>query len=412
MNILFVHEVDWLEKVVFDIHFLAESLSLRGHQVYAIDYEDRWRKRNFFDLGTLKTREFEVVDRAFPGAAVHLRRPGAIKIPGLSRLSAFCTHSWEVGRTIREKNIDAIILYSVPTNGLPAILAARRRRIPVLFRSIDILHILVPYSTLRPVTRFLERLVYTLADLVLPNTPQYLRYVRDAGVPESRVRYLPFPVDTERFQPAPEDPELRRQWGIAEDEAVIVFIGTLFPFSGLDGFIREFPGVLRAAPATRLLIVGDGPQRAGLERIIRELGLKDRVIITGFQPYQTMPGYLNLATICINPFLMTEKTMDVFPAKVVQYAACGKPSVATALRGIISVLPGEEQGVVYVKDAAEMAAAVIALLKSPERRERLGKAGRAYVEATYGYQKIAADLETILQESIKEKQHDAKATSD
>ena len=40
MNILFVHEVDWLEKVVFDIHFLAESLSLLGHQVYIIDYQD------------------------------------------------------------------------------------------------------------------------------------------------------------------------------------------------------------------------------------------------------------------------------------------------------------------------------------------------------------------------------------
>ena len=37
MNILFVHEVDWLAKVVFDIHFLAEALSLRGHQVFAVD---------------------------------------------------------------------------------------------------------------------------------------------------------------------------------------------------------------------------------------------------------------------------------------------------------------------------------------------------------------------------------------
>ena len=40
MNILFVHEVEWLHKVVFDIHLLSEALSLLGHQVFAIDYDN------------------------------------------------------------------------------------------------------------------------------------------------------------------------------------------------------------------------------------------------------------------------------------------------------------------------------------------------------------------------------------
>ena len=88
MNILFVYEVDWLAKVVFDIHFLAESLSLLGHKVYAIDYEDTWRRESFFDLGNLKTRESDGISRAFSGASVCLRHPGFIKIPVLSRISA------------------------------------------------------------------------------------------------------------------------------------------------------------------------------------------------------------------------------------------------------------------------------------------------------------------------------------
>ncbi len=43
MNILFVHEVDWLEKVVFEVHNMAELMSLAGHTVYAVDYPDAWR---------------------------------------------------------------------------------------------------------------------------------------------------------------------------------------------------------------------------------------------------------------------------------------------------------------------------------------------------------------------------------
>jgi dTDP-4-amino-4,6-dideoxygalactose transaminase len=88
MNILFMHEVDWLKKAVFDIHNLAEIFSIRGHEVYAIDYQDTWKKSGFWDLGSSKTEEAESKARAIPGSLVTLRRPGFIKVPVLSRLSA------------------------------------------------------------------------------------------------------------------------------------------------------------------------------------------------------------------------------------------------------------------------------------------------------------------------------------
>jgi len=405
MNILFVHEVDWLNKVVFDIHFLAEALSLSGHQVFAIDYENKWSRDGFFDLGSLKTKEFDGISRAFSGASVCLRRPGFIKIPGLSRLSAGFTHYQEILRTIREKDIDAIMLYSVPTNGLQTIHLARKFNIPVVFRSIDILNMLVPYPVLRPVTKLLEKRVYSKVDAVLPDTPQYLQYVKNMGVAESKVKLLPFPIDTGLFHPSVDCSEVRQKWGLSESDQVIVFIGTLFKFSGLDAFIRQFPQVIREVPEAKLMIVGDGPQRIKLERIITELGLQEQVIITGFQPYQTMPQYINLATICINTFLISDTTMDIFPAKIVQYIACGKATVATALRGITTLLPGESHGVIYANNADEMVREVVSLFKSTERRQQLGYAGLNYVRQAHSHEKIAHQLEKILEEAIKEK-HD------
>lgn len=409
MNILFVHEVDWLAKVVFDIHFLSEALSLLGHKVFAIDYENGWSRDGFFDLGSLKTKEVDGISRAFPDASVCLRRPGFIKIPGLSRISAAVTHYLEIKKIVKEKGIDVIVLYSVPTNGLQAVYLARKFNIPVVFRSIDILNILVPYPVLRPVTRLLEKRVYSKVDAVLPNTPQYSKYVAGMGAAESKVKFLSFPIDTGLFRPSVDCSEVRQKWGLEESDQVIVFIGTLFEFSGLDAFIRQFPQVIKEIPEAKLLIVGDGPQRPELEQIITESGLERQVIITGFQPYQTMPQYINLATICINTFLISDTTMDIFPAKMVQYIACGKATVATALRGITTLLPGESHGVVYATSAADMAREVISLLKSTERQQELGQAGLNYVRHNCSYEKIAHELETILEEAIKEKRNGTTA---
>jgi len=409
MNILFVHEVDWLNKVVLDFHNLAESLSHLNHKVYAIDYENAWKRNGFFSLGSLETREYDGISRAVPDSPVSLRRPGFIRIPGISRLSAGCTHYLEIQRTIREKNIDVIVLYSVPTNGLQTIRSARKYGVPVVFRSIDILHELVPYLILRPATKFLERQVYSRVDAILAITPNHARYVIGMGAPESRVKLLPLPIDTGIFRPSVDSSEVRQKWGYGEKEKIIVFIGTLFRFSGLDDLIRKFPRVIEEIPEARLLIVGDGPQRPELENIIREMGLEGRVIITGFEPYQTMPQYINLATVCVNPFLYTEATRDIFPGKIIQYIACGKATVATPLLGIKALIPDESRGVIYAENASEMAEKVVDLLKSAERREKLGQAGLEYVRRTHDQSVIARQLEAELLEIIKK--NPEKATS-
>ncbi|MBI4180438.1 MAG: glycosyltransferase family 4 protein [Chloroflexi bacterium] len=401
INILFIHEIDWLRKVVFEIHSLAELLSLSGHQVYAIDYESMWVRDKPLDFGTLRTKVIDGVARAYPNASVSLRRPGFIKIPGLSRLSAAFSHYREIKKTIKEKKIDIIILYSVPTNGLQTILLAGKFNIPLVFRSIDILHQLVPYPVLRPVTKFLEKMVYSKVDAIWAITPNHSRYVISLGATASKVKLLPLPIDTGVFHPAVDSSNVRQQWGFSQSDQIIVFIGTLFDFSGLDGFIRQFPRIIEPIPAAKLLIVGDGPQRPKLERIIKELDLERQVFITGFQPYPTMPQYINLATVCINPFLDTAATRDIFPGKIIQYLACGKATVATPLLGITTLVSGESQGISYANSPNDMARKVVNLLKSAERRQQLGQAGLNYVQQVHDQQKIAHQVEAELIEIVR-----------
>jgi len=403
MNILFVHEVDWLNKVVFDIHSLAEAMSLRGHKISAVDYENTWQRNHFFDLGSFKTRLFKGVSRALPGASVNLHRPGFIKMPGLSRLSVAITTYYEICRIVRQEKIDAIVLYSVPTSGLQAVSIAGKFSIPVIFRSIDILNQLVPSPALRPFTRFLEKKVYAGADKILTLTPGLSEYVIRLGADRRKVNLLLMPVDTGIFHPMPEPGYLREKWGLAPHDRVVLFMGTLFDFSGLDTFIPGFAKVTEKVPEAKLLILGDGPQRARLDALISELKLKDRVIITGFQPYDTMPQYINLAAVCINTFNVTDATRDIFPGKTVQFLACGKPLVATALPGMSAVIPGEKQGIVYVTTPEEMVKEIISLLEYGERSQRLGEAGLAYIRQSHSYESIARQLEEQIVEAIMQK---------
>ena len=400
MNILFVHEVDWLEKVVFEVHNIAELMSLAGHRVYAVDYPDSWRGWSL-NPKHLRIRRLENVTRAVPGGHVTLIRPGLIRLPGLSRLSAWFTTHRAIGRLLATERIDVVVLYAVPTSGLQTLKLAHRHRVPVVFRSIDILHRLVRYRWLKPLTRALERNVYRRADRILAIAPRYAGYVSEMGAAEDKVELILLPVDTALFKPVPPSAALRARWGLADDAEIILFIGTLFDFSGLDGFIREFPKVLAAAPNARLLIVGDGLQRTKLEAIIRQTGLGDKVIITGFQPYETMPEYIGLADVCVNTFTDTPENRDIFPGKIIQYIAGAKPVVSTPLEGIKTILPGPSHGIVYA-GAENLADEVVNLLQSAPMRRALGTAGMEYVIGNHGYDAISRQFETALDSVVSQ----------
>lgn len=399
MNILFIHEVSYTKKVVFDYHLLAEAMSLMGHNVYVLYYESMW------GLDGNRVSNEMITSRALDEAKVNLICPSFIRLPILSRASAFTTHYYGIKRAIEEKRIDAIVLYSVPTNGLQAVHWARKFNIPIVFRSIDALNQLVPYRFLRPATRLLEKKVYSKVDRVLTLTPRLSDYVLKLGANYEKVGVLPMTVDTDMFKPHSDGGQFRQRWGLVESDTVVLFMGTLFNFSGLESFIREMAWRLAYISDLKLLIVGDGEQRQLLESEIKSFGLEKNVIMTGFQPYKAMPRFINLADVCINTFVRNDATKDIFPGKTVQFLACGKPLVMRPLDGVKSMIDGEGQGVVYADSDNAIMTEVVSLLHSKERRERIGQNGLEYARQYHSYEKVAKQLEDELKYLIGAKKN-------
>ena len=337
MNILFVHETEYVNKMIFEYQIIPEILSSRGHNVIVIDFPTKWDQPS----GSIfhKPQSIPDVQRANKDKGITLLRPGFIKIPVLSRITAFFSYFALIEHAILAYKIECVVLYAAPTNGIQTLLMARKYHIPIYFRLLDVLHQLVPNDLLRWLTYLIEKYVYRRVDRIAAITPRLCDYAVMMGAKPEKCIYLPSGSDADLFFYQKKDKSSMTKYGLREEELVLLFAGTLYNFSGLDKIISALPQYLRSNPHLKLLIIGNGEQESKLRTLVHSLNLEKTVIFTGFVNYSDLPGYINLADICINPFEINKTTNIIFPGKIYQYLACEKPVIATKLQGMLDIFP-------------------------------------------------------------------------
>ncbi len=347
MNILVVHETEYIEKVIFEYQIIPELWASRGHNVFVIDYPSPRKKRPGL-LFASKPAYITGVKKTNKKKGVTLIRPATLGIPLLGRLFSFVQYFFLIPRIIKNHKIDVIFLYAAPNNGLQTLCAAKRYNIPIHFRLLDVLHQLVPMRCLSLPTLWIEKWIYPRVSELTAITPRLTEYAIKMGANKKTTSYLPSGADKDLFFAASKNKQLMKKFGIAPNDKVILFAGTLFNFSGLDILISYFGRNLDLYPGYKFLIVGHGAQEKQLNKIIRRYHLEKRVIMTGFIEYSQLNQYINLASVCINPFLINKTTDIIFPGKIYQYLACGKPVVASPLRGVVDIFPANNKvGIFY-----------------------------------------------------------------
>ena len=400
MKILVVHEVSYLKKIVYEFQILPELLSILGHDVSVVDLDDSWRESPDRPIIDILPRYQLGVHRAYENASVNLRHPGLVRLPLIARISGALSNAVEVYRALSEGDYDVVLLYGVPTVGIQTWFSARRHGVPIVFRSIDISHQIVPSPFLAWPTRFIEKLIYKSVDGISALTPRLKDYLQSSGVPASRIRVLPAGVDVERFSPGTRNDTLMSRWGIAQTDRVILFMGTIYRFSGLDRVIEDFPSLLSRHPTSRLLIVGKGEDAGRLKALSEKIGVSSNVVFTGVQDYGLLPDIIRSSDLCINPFRLNAITRDILPTKLFQYLACGRPLVATELPGTTPFLTGDSEGVVY-SDLANFINVIGDLLDFPDRCQELGDRASRAMRERYDWKHIAESLVEWLEGIVK-----------
>jgi glycosyltransferase involved in cell wall biosynthesis len=235
-----------------------------------------------------------------------------------------------------------------------------------------------------------ERWVLGRAGAVLAVSEPLREYVTGLGVSPGRVHTVPNGVDAALFRPGPADPEVRARWGLGGGP-LLGFVGGLRPWHGVEALPGLFARLARGRPGLRLVVVGGGPLRAGLERDLRERGLAGAAVFTGSVPHEEVPALVRLFDVALAPYPRPAHPFYFSPLKLFEYMACGAPVVAAALGQIAQVVRDGETGLLYPPgDADALAAACERLLDDPALGRRLGRAATEEVRARYTWDRNAA----------------------
>jgi glycosyltransferase involved in cell wall biosynthesis len=234
--------------------------------------------------------------------------------------------------------------------------------------------------------RIAERVIERASVLVAVSkgVAQYLqRYVNAEG----RIQVVPNGVDPGRFPR-----NLRPSCPDTKGRFTVGFVGTLKPWHGVDTLVDAFERFHQNAPNSRLLIVGDGPEKSRLEAECVERNLTTAVAWTGSVAPGEVPGLLASMDVAVAPY----PALSGFyfsPLKVYEYMAAGLPVVASSIGQLQELLQDSVNGTLCPPgNPAALAAALERLYRDEGLCHRLGQAAREKVVREHTWDKVARRL--------------------
>jgi glycosyltransferase involved in cell wall biosynthesis len=143
-----------------------------------------------------------------------------------------------------------------------------------------------------------------------------------------------------------------------------------------------------------VLVVGDGPDRPEIERLVDSLDLSDRVRITGRIPHHEVPEHIAAFDVAVSA---DDRTGFASPMKVVEYMAMGRAVVVPRLTNFLDLVRDGVSGVVFEPgDSGDLARRLVALRDAPDLRRQLGRTARQEVESRLNWKENARKVLSAL----------------
>jgi len=183
--------------------------------------------------------------------------------------------------------------------------------------------------------------------------------------------------------------EMRRYLGISSTRFAVGWVGRMTAVKRTDDVLDAFKRLQERGVAATLCLVGDGPDRPGLERRAHELGIMRDTLFLGYQE-EVGPLYAAFDA------LVLPSGNEGTPVSVIEALAAGTPVVATRVGGVPDVVRDGEDGFLVEPGASdELAARLAELARDPALRERFGAAGRARVLPRYAVDRLVDDIDRL-----------------
>jgi glycosyltransferase involved in cell wall biosynthesis len=287
--------------------------------------------------------------------------------------------------------IDAHYFYP---DGVAAAMLARRlgKPLAITARGTDLN--LIPQHAL---PRRMIRWAAGRADASLGVCAALVDVLRAWSIDPTRLHVMRNGVDLDRFHPLPRE-EARRELGL-DGSPMLLSVGNLVEIKGHHLVIDALHELEAQFPRARLVIVGQGPERANLEQHARARGVTPRVTFAGPVPNEGLAAWYSAADA-----LVLASRREGWANVLLEAMACGTPVVATDIGGTSEVVVGDVGVLVGKRSGASLAAGLRGLLGAPPAR----RAVRAYAE-TFGWEETSRALLSLFRRLAATRPEDGRA---
>ena len=249
----------------------------------------------------------------------------------------------------------------------------------------------LPKGPLKSFSRTAMRLVFGGADVLIAPTAEMAALLRSYHI-RRKIRVIPTGIEPSLFRSEPADAALWRagfetRFPNLRGKRWLLFVGRVTDEKNVSFLVQVLPRVVAKVPDAVLVLVGDGPGRAHVERLAERLGLSDRVVVTGYLPRTELRHAFASAEI----FAFASKT-ETLGLATIEAMTSGLPVVAVGVMGTRTVMRGDNGGFMVDENLDDFAAAAVRLLSDPELRA----AKSAEAAAWSGQFSIAAQTDRIL----------------
>jgi PEP-CTERM/exosortase A-associated glycosyltransferase len=282
---------------------------------------------------------------------------------------------------------DILHAHSPALNGIAALRVGRKLGIPVLYEirafweDAAVGNGTGTYGSAKYwLTRQMENRAMAGADAVAVICEGLRSDLIARGFPPAKIMVSPNGVDMEMFgTPVPADPVRARALGL-EGKTVIGFIGSFYPYEGLDDLIAAMPMLLARTPDARLLLVGGGPAEASLRAQAAASPAADAICFAGRVPHHEVEHYYSLIDILAYPRKAMRLTETVTPLKPLEAMAQGRLVAASDVGGHRELIEDGVTGTLFAADnPAAMAEALASLAANRQLWDERRAVARAFV---------------------------------
>ncbi|MBX9664157.1 TIGR04063 family PEP-CTERM/XrtA system glycosyltransferase [Novosphingobium sp.] len=334
------------------------------------------------------------------------------RLPGLSEWQEIGALARRIEAVAREWRPDILHAHSPALGGLAAVRAGRRLGLPVVYEirafweDAAVGNGTGSEGSLRyRLTRALEDRVVRGADAVVTICEGLRSDLVSRGVPAAKITIMPNGVDLALFgQPLERDAAFARSLGLGEGP-VIGFLGSFYPYEGLDDLIAAMPMILARVPDARLLLVGGGPAEAALRAQAAASPAAQAIHFIGRVPHHEVDRYYALVDVVCYPRKAMRLTDLVTPLKPLEAMAQGKLVAASAVGGHRELIEDGMTGTLFPPDDPEgLAAAMAGLLGDRAMWDARRTVARAFVERAHDWSVNAARYDSVYQTLLTRKQ--------